>query len=247
MFAVSRQAIGNRILDALPQAEFGRILEHVTNVHLEKDEVVYAAGDRVRYAYFPIQGLLSLISTTETGSTLELAMFGNEAMVGLGVINKDGIIPYDVTVRFATDALKIKVEVLQEQFNKGGRLQELMLGYIGMLIAQISQSSICHRFHTIEEALSRWLLAVQDRVKSDTLNLTQETISNALGVPRTGVTTAAGSLQREGLIRYSRGKISILDRPGLEAHSCECYRAIRDEVQWFPQSSAVTLMQHHKR
>lgn len=247
MFAISRQAIGNRILDALPQLEFGRILEHLTNVHLEKDELVYAAGDKVRYAYFPIHGLLSLISTTETGSTVELAMFGNEGMVGLGVINKLGIIPYDVTVRVATDALRIKVEVLQEQFNKGGRLQELMLGYISMLIAQISQSSICHRFHTIEEALSRWLLDVQDRVNSNTINLTQETISNALGVPRTGVTTAAGSLQRAGLIRYSRGKIIILDRAALEAHACECYRAIRDEVQWFPQSSTVSMMQQHPK
>ena len=237
MFAISKQAIGNTILDSLPQLEFRRIVEHLTKVHLEKDQVVYAAGDRVRYAYFPVRGLLSLVSTTETGSTVELAMFGNEGMVGLGVINSMGIIPYDVTVRFATDALRIKVEVLQEQFNKGGRLQELMLGYISMLIAQISQSSICHRFHTTEEALSHWLLAVQDRVNSDTLDLTQETISNALGIPRTGVTTAAGSLQRAGLIRYSRGKITILDRRGLEVHACECYRVIREEIYCLPRSS----------
>lgn len=235
MLAVSKQVIGNRILDALPQSEFGRISEHLTSVHLKKDEVVYAAGDKVRYAYFPVQGLLSLISTTETGSTLELAMFGNEGMVGLAVINRIGIIPYDVTVRIATDALKIKRDVLQEEFDKGERLQKLMLGYVSMLIAQIAQSSICHRFHTIQEALSRWLLAVQDRVNSDTLNLTQETISHALGVPRTGVTTAAGSLQRAGLIRYSRGKILILDRTTLEAHSCECYRVIRDEFERFQE------------
>ena len=233
MLAVSKQVLGNRILDVLPQSEFIRISEHLKSVHLEKDEVVYAAGDKVRYAYFPVQGLLSLISTTETGSTVELAMVGNEGMVGLAVINKMGIIPHDVTVRIATDALRIKVEVLQEEFDKGERLQELMLVYVSMLIAQISQSAICHRFHTIEAALSRWLLAVQDRANSDTLNLTQETISNALGVPRTGVTTAAGSLQRAGLIRYSRGKITILDRATLEAHSCECYRVIRDAFERF--------------
>jgi CRP-like cAMP-binding protein len=234
MLAVSKQVIGNGILAALPQPEFGRILEHLKSVHLQKDEVVYAAGDKVRYAYFIVQGLLSLISTTKTGSTVELAMFGNEGMVGLaGVINDMEILPHEVIARIATDALRINVEVLHEEFDKGERLQKLMLGYISMLIAQISQSSICHRFHTIEEALSRWLLAVQDRVNSDTLNLTQETISNALGVPRTGVTTAAGSLQRAGLIRYSRGKILILDRATLEAHSCECYRVIRDEFERF--------------
>lgn len=241
MLAVSKQVIGNRILDALPQSDLGRILEHLKSVHLEKDEVVYAAGDKVRYAYFPIQGLLSLISTTETGSTVELAMFGNEGMVGLGAINKIGIIPYDVTVRIATDALRINAEVLQEEFDKGERLQELMLGHVSMLIAQISQSSICHRFHTIEEALSRWLLAVQDRVHSDTLHLTQETISHALGVPRTGVTTAACSLQRAGLIRYSRGKILILDRATLESHSCECYRVIRDQSERFRGDSTTTV------
>ena len=241
MLAVSKQVIGNRILDALPHSEFARMFEHLKSVHLEQDKVLYAAGDKVRYAYFPVQGLLSLSSTSDTGSTVELAMFGNEGMVGLAAINKMGIIPHDVIVRIATDALRIKVEVLQEEFDKGEQLQELMLDYVRMLIAQISQSFICHRFHTIEEALSRWLLAVQDRVDSNTLNLTQETISNALGVPRTGVTTAACSLQRAGLIRYSRGKILILDRTTLEAHSCACYRVIRDEFERFPVGSTATL------
>jgi len=227
MLPVSKQIIGNRILDALPQSEFASIFEHLKSVHLEKDERVYAAGDKVGYTYFPVNGLLSLISTTETGSTVELAMFGNEGMVGLPMIHRMGIIPYDVTARIATDAFRINVEALQEELDKRWRLWELMFAYVTMLIAQISQSSVCHRFHTIEEALSRWLLAVQNRANSDILNLTQETISNALGVPRTAITTAAGSLQRAGLIRYSRGKIVILDRSGLEAHSCDCYRVSR--------------------
>jgi CRP-like cAMP-binding protein len=236
MPVVQRQVdIGNKILAALPHQEFGRVVEHLERVHMEKGEVVYLAGDTIRYAYFPVKGLLSLVSTTETGSTVELAMVGNEGIVGLTVIDRTGVIPYDVTVQIPTDAMRIKVDVLQEEFDKGEGLHELMLGYVSMLMAQISQSSICHRFHTLEEALSGWLLVVQDRVKSDTLNLTQELISNALGVPRTGVTVAAGSLQRAGLIRYSRGKIVILDRTRLEANSCECYRVIRDEVKHFPQ------------
>ncbi len=236
MPAVQRQVdIGNKILAALSHQEFARVIGHLERVHLEKGDVVYVAGDTIRYAYFPVNGLLSLVSTTETGSTVELAMVGNEGIVGLTMINKKGIIPYDVTVQTQTDAMRIKVDILQQEFDKGEGLHDLMLGYVSMLMAQISQSSICHRFHSLEEALSGWLLAVQDRVNSDTLNLTQELISNALGVPRTGVTVAAGSLQRAGLIRYSRGKIIILDRTGLQANSCECYRVVRDEVKHFPK------------
>ncbi len=234
MLAASRQAgIGNRILAAVPHQELGRVLPHLKSVHLEKGEIIYMAGDTIRYVYFPVSGLLSLLSTTETGSTVEVAMVGNEGVVGLPVILKKGMIPYEVTVQVTTDAFRIKAEVLQQEFDKGERLQELMLRYVGVLIAQISQSSICNRFHTLEEALSRWLLTARDRVNSDTLNLTQEIISNALGVPRTGVTMAAGSFQRAGLIRYSRGKIVILDGARLEANSCECYRIIHDEVDHF--------------
>jgi hypothetical protein len=151
------------------------------------------------------------------------------------MINKKGIIPYEVAVQIATDAYKIKIEVLQEEFDRGERLQKLVLSYMGLLVAQISQVCICHRFHTLEQALGRWLLVAQDRVNAQALNLTQESISNALGVSRTAVTMAACSLQRADLIRYSRGKIVILDRAGLEANSCECYRRIRDELAQFPR------------
>lgn len=234
MFAVSKQVdIGNRILAALPHTELERLSEHCEKVHLEKGQIVYAAGDTVRHAYFPVKGLLSLVSTTEIGDSVEVAMVGAEGMVGHAATNKMGIMPYEVVVRIATDSLRIKTPILQEEFHRGQQLQELMLGYVSGLIVQISQSSICRRFHTLEEALSRWLLAVHDRVNSDTLNLTQEVIANALGVSRTGVTVAAGSLQRAGLIRYSRGKIVIIDRAGLEAKSCECYRMIRDGVNTF--------------
>jgi CRP-like cAMP-binding protein len=234
MLAVSKQLVlQNRILAALPYEEFARLGPHLESVHLEKGEIVYLTGDDIQYGYFLISGLLSFLSTTETGSTIEVAMVGNEGIVGLPVLLRNRITPYEVTVPFLTEAFKIRAGALQEEFDRGETLHELVLRYLNVLIAQIAQSSICHRFHTLEETLSRWLLTVQDRVNSDSLNLTQEIISHALGVPRTAVTMAAGELQRAGLIRYSRGKIFILDRTGLEANSCECYRIVRDELHHF--------------
>ena len=234
MLAVSAQvAIGNRILAALPTDQFARLLPHLSTVRLERDEVIYITGDQIRYVYFPTSGLMSLLSTTETGSTVEVAMVGNEGIIGLSVILKNKMIPYEVTVQTETEAYRIKAEDLQEEFDRGEELHELILRYLNVLIAEISQSALCHRFHTVEEALGRWLLMAQDRLNTDSLNLTQEIISHALGVPRTGVTMAAGALQRAGLIRYSRGKITIVDRARLEANSCECFRIIHDELNRF--------------
>lgn len=238
MYGVSGQvSIGNRILAALPQTEFSRIKSQLESVYLEKGRLVYVTGDRIRYVYFPVNGLLSLLSATETGSTVEVAMVGNEGIVGLPVILKKGMISYEVTVQIPVDAFRIKAEVLQEEFDRGERLQEHMLSYTHMLMAQIAQLSICNRFHTIEKALSRWLLMAHDHVNTNShtnhLKLTQENISNALGVPRTAITMAAGTLQQRALISYSRGKIEILNRAALEENSCECYRILRDERQQF--------------
>jgi CRP-like cAMP-binding protein len=234
MLASSRQlSTGNRILDALPYEELARLLPFLEKVDLKKGEIVYLTGDDIKYAYFPENGLLSLVSITETGSPMEVAMVGNEGILGLPVIFIDHIIPYDVTVQFTTRALKIKAKALQEEFDKGQTLHEFVLRYLSVLIAQISQGSICNRFHFREQTFRRWLLTVQDRVNSDSLNLTQEIISNALGIPRTAVTKAAAAMQRDGLIRYSRGKIIILERARLEADSCECYHIIRDQLRHF--------------
>jgi len=225
--------IQNRILAALPHQELGRILLHAVNVHLERGQVVYVTGDRIHHVYFPNNGLLSLRCTSESGSTVEVAMVGNEGVVGLPAILRNCLMPHEVTVQITTEAFKIRVEDFQEEFNKREALQELMLRYLNILIAEISQSSLCHRFHTLEQALSRWLLTTQDRLSSASLDVTHEIISHALGVPRTGVTMAAGALQRASLIRYSRGKIVILDRAGLEANSCECFRIVHDELNHF--------------
>lgn len=233
MLAASTQvAIGNRILAALPAEQFAR-LQHLSMVRLERDEVLYITGDEIRHVYFPISGLMCLLSTTETGSTVAVAMVGNEGIIGLPVILKNKMIPYEVTVQTETVAYRMKAEDLQQEFDRGEALHELILRYLNVLIAEISQSALCHRFHTVEEALGRWLLMAQHRLNTDSLNLTQEIISHALGVPRTGVTMAAGALQRAGLIRYSRGKIVIVDQPRLEANSCECFRIIHDELSHF--------------
>jgi CRP-like cAMP-binding protein len=234
MLAASTQvAIGNRILAALPAEQFARLQPHLSTVRLERDEVLYITGDEIRYVYFPISGLVSLLSTTETGSTVAVAMVGNEGIIGLPVILKNKMIPYEVTVQTETVAYRMRAEELQQEFNRCEALHELILRYLNVLIAEISQSALCHRFHTVEEALGRWLLMAQHRLNTDNLNLTQEIISHALGVPRTGVTMAAGALQRAGLIRYSRGKIVIVDRARLEANSCECFRIIHDELSHF--------------
>jgi len=234
MLGVSRQVeIGNRILAALPQEQFARLAPNLSTVRLERDEVVYITGDQIRYVYFPINGLMSLLSTTETGSTVEVAMVGNEGIIGLPVILKNKLIPYEVTVQTAAEAYRIRAEDLQQEFDKGEALHELILRYLNVLIAEISQSALCHRFHTVEEALGRWLLMAQHRLNTESLHLTQEIISHALGVPRTGVTMAAGALQRAGLISYRRGKIMILDRERLAQNSCECFRIVHHELSHF--------------
>lgn len=233
MVAPTHLSMGNRILDSLPHEQFARLVPYLERVELTKGEIVYLTGDNIQYAYFPENGLLSLVSTTGTGSTIEVAMVGSEGGVGLPVILGNRTIPYEVTVQFRTIALRIRAKALQEEFDKGQTLHEFVLRYLDVLFTQISQSLICNRFHNLGETFTRWLLTVQDRVNSNSLDLTHEIISNALGVPRTAVTKAAGDMQREGLIRYSRGKIFILDRVGLEAGSCECYRIIHNQLGQF--------------
>jgi CRP-like cAMP-binding protein len=174
--------------------------------------------------------MLSLLSITEEGRTIEVGMIGNEGMTGVPVILRSGKAPYEVMVQLAGNALRIRGDALREAFNRGGTLQDLLLRYTHSLLIQVAQSAACNRFHTVEERLCRWLLVSRDRVQTDTIQLTQEFISHMLGVPRTSVTMIAGALQKEGLIKYSRGKITLLDRRGLEAASCECYRRVQEGI-----------------
>ncbi|MGB9181616.1 MAG: Crp/Fnr family transcriptional regulator [Pyrinomonadaceae bacterium] len=224
----------NRLLSSLPQTEYEHLLPNLEQVHLPKGKILYHAGDMVGHGYFINNGMISLLSMTEDGSTVEVAMVGNEGAVGLPVILRNNKTPYQIMVQIPVQsALRIKSGALRNEFDRGGKFQDLMLRYTHVLFTQISQSAVCNRFHNAEKRLGRWLLITNDLVKEDTFLLTHEIIGHMLGTPRTGVTMAAGALQREGLIRYARGKITILDRPGLESVACECYQVIKEGFDHF--------------
>jgi CRP-like cAMP-binding protein len=222
--------IENRILALIPKDEYVHIQPDLTPVRLPQGKTLWNAGDSIRYAYFPLSGMISLISTTDKGSSVEVGMIGSEGLAGISTILKFDNSPYQATVQIQTAALRIKVSALQREFRRGGRLQDLLLRYTHALLTQISQSASCNRFHTSEERLCRWLLIGRDRAETDTLELTQEFLAQMIGGPRTSVTAIAGKIQRMGFIRYSRGKIRILDRRGLENFSCECYKVISEEI-----------------
>jgi CRP-like cAMP-binding protein len=226
----SHVEVENRILANLPSEELERLTPHMELIHLEKGYVLHTAGDSVQHAYFPNCGMVSLLSTTEKGATIEVAMIGDEGLVGIPIVLRTRTMPYEAMIQITAEAVKVRADVLRVEFDRGGQLQERILRYMSTLLSQISQSAVCNRFHTVETRLCRWLLVAQDRVKSDQLDLTQEIISHMLGTPRTGVTMAACALQRTGAITYSRGKIHILDRAKLERMSCECYHIVKESV-----------------
>ena len=226
-------AFGNGLLSALPREEYERLSPHLEVVRLTPGKILYNAGDVVRHAYFPKGGMISLLSITEDGRTVEVGMIGSEGMSGIPIILRCSEAPYQVMVQLAGNALRIRGGALREEFDRGGKLQELLLRYTHSVLVQVAQSAACNRFHTVEQRLCRWLLVSRDLVQTDTLNLTQEFLSHMLGVPRTSVTMIAGTLQNEGLVRYRRGRITILSRKGLEAASCECYRRVREGISNF--------------
>jgi CRP-like cAMP-binding protein len=228
--------IKNRLLETLTPEESERLTPGMELVHLPQSKIVYFPGDHVRYAYFPNDGMFSLLSTTEDGATVEVSMVGNEGLIGLPVVLQINQMPYEVMIQITSDAVKIRADLIKKEFDQGGNFQKLVLRYTHLLLTQIAQSSVCNHFHSVTKRLSRWLLIAQDRVQSETLTLTQEIIAHMLGIQRTGVTMAAGELQRAGLIRYSRGKIVLLNREELEAASCECYRIVKEEFDRFLQN-----------
>lgn len=225
--------VRNRLLAALPSHEYEQLRPHLEPVHLPKGKIIYHANETVRHGYFINDGQCSLLSVTQEG-TIEVAMVGNEGALGLPIVWRKNKTPYEVMVQIAVkSAFRIKAETLRSEFDRGGKLQDLLLRYTEVLVTQISQSAVCNHFHSSTKRLARWLLIANDLVRSNTFYLTHEFISHMLGAPRTGVTMAAGTLQKMGLITYSRGTITILDRPGLEKTSCECYGIIRESLDHF--------------
>jgi CRP-like cAMP-binding protein len=221
--------IENRLISSFPPEVYDRLRPNLQPVALSLGEVVYEAGSRPEYVYFPTGAVVSLLYSMENGATAEVGLTGNDGIVGIALFLGGDTTPNRAIVQIAGEALKMRARFLQEEFARGGPVQQVLLRYTQALITQISQTAVCNRLHPVEKRLCRWLLLSHDLVQSDELAMTQEFISNMLGGRRESVTVAAARLQDAGLIRYSRGHITILNRAGLEAAVCECYRIVRDE------------------
>lgn len=229
MPAILNEQVENRLLAALPAAEYERLRPNLRPVSFELGEVVYEFGGKLDYVFFPTNSIVSLLYTMENGTSAEMGLTGNDGVVGIALFMGGGTMPNRAVVQSAGGALRMKAKVLQDEFAQGGKFQQLLLRYTQALITQISQTAVCNRLHSVEQQLCRWLLLSHDRVNTDELVMTQELIADMLGVRREGVTVAAGRLQDAGAISYVRGRILILNRPKLEETVCECYQVVRDE------------------
>ena len=219
----------NRLLAALPDAEYQRLVPHLEVIPFSSKQVLYDVGDLIEYVYFPHRAIVSSLSTMEDGSMVEVGLVGNDGIVGIPAALGDNIATTTATVQIPGFGMRMKASVLKTEFQRGGVLQTVVLRYMQALFAFVSQNAACNRLHHLDERLARWLLLVCDRVESNELPLTQEFIAQMLGVRRAGVTVAANNLQQAGFIHYSRGKITILNREELEAFCCECYEIINGE------------------
>ncbi|MEJ2088963.1 MAG: Crp/Fnr family transcriptional regulator [Gammaproteobacteria bacterium] len=219
----------NHLLDALPAAEYGRIASHLEPISMGLGDVIYEPDTKLRHVYFPTTSIVSLLYVLADGASAEIAIVGNEGIVGISLFMGGGTTPSRAVVQSAGHGYRLRADFLKAEFNLFGATTHLLLLYTQALITQMAQTAVCNRHHSIDQQLCRWLLLSLDRLPSNELSMTQELIANMLGVRREGVTEAAGALQKLGLIRYRRGKITVLDRPGLEARSCECYRVVKTE------------------
>ena len=229
----------NHLLAAMPPADYGRLLPHLELVAMELGWALYESGSRQGHVYFPTTSIVSLLYVMQDGSSAEIAVVGNEGVVGIALFMGGETTPSRAVVQSAGYAYRLKGGRLKEEFERGGPLQYLLLRYTQALITQMAQTAVCNRHHAVEQQLCRWLLLSLDRLPSNQLTMTQELIANMLGVRREGVTEAAGKLQAAGLIHYSRGRITVLDRPKLEARVCECYTVVKREyARLLPQIAA---------
>jgi len=222
-------AAGNRLLSTLPKNEYKRLLPKLKTVNLVLGEELYEAGKAIKYVYFPNNSIISLISELSETSWLEVGMVGNEGMAGLPVFMGVSSSGTRALVQGSGTAMRMSSAAVRKEANQLGSLHRLLHRYSHSLLTQVAQSSVCNRFHLVNARLARWLLMTNDRLGVEKFPLTQEFLSNMLGVRREGVSKAAGTLQAAKLIRYSRGVITLLDRRGLEAKSCECYAIIKAE------------------
>ena len=219
----------NHLLSVLPDAEWSRFSPHLVRVDMPLGKVVYESGDRLDHVYFPTTSIVSLLYVMEDGASAEIAIVGNEGLIGIALFMGGETTPNRAIVQSAGEAYRLDSRILKEEFHRAGPVQRLLLRYTQALITQMAQTAVCNRHHSIDQQLCRWLLLSIDRLPSNELKMTQELIANMLGVRRSGVTEAALKLQDAGLIHYSHGHIEVLDRPGLEKRVCECYKVVKRE------------------
>lgn len=219
----------NWLLAALPDAEWARWVPHLEPIDMPLGKVLYESGSRLNHVYFPTTSIVSLLYVMEDGASAEIAVVGNEGIVGISLFMGGESTPSRAIVQSAGQGIRLKADLMLQEFNRAGPVLHLLLRYTQALITQMSQTAVCNRHHSLDQQLCRWLLLSLDRLQSEELAMTQELIANMLGVRREGVTEAAGHLQRAGLIRYQRGHITVLDRAKLEQRTCECYAVVKKE------------------
>jgi len=220
----------NRLLAALPEAEFKRLSPHLGLVPLALGTMLYEPGGQMQHAYFPTTAIVSLHYVMESGASAETAGVGNEGVVGISLFMGGNTTPSSAVVQIAGHAYRLDGRLLKEEFDRAGLAQHLLLRYTQALMTQMSQTAACNRHHTVEQQLCRWLLLTLDRTATNELVMTQELVANMLGVRREGITEAARRLQQAGLISYRRGHLAVLERSGLETRACECYAVVKKEL-----------------
>jgi CRP-like cAMP-binding protein len=230
----------NHLLAALPAEDWDRWQAQLEWVQLPLGQVLYESGTTLKHAYFPTTAIVSLLYVLENGGSAEIAVAGNDGMVGISLFMGGGSTPSRGVVQSAGEGYRIRSQFIKTEFDRAGPVMHLLLRYTQALITQMSQTAVCNRHHSLDQQLCRWLLLSLDRLQGNDLVMTQELIANMLGVRREGVTEAALKLQKAGLIRYARGHITVVDRPGLEARTCECYEVVRREyARLLPDRPAV--------
>ena len=229
----------NMLLNTLPDESKARIFPQLKTVHLPLGKVIYESGQSLELVYFPTDSIVSLLYEIENGSSAEISVVGNDGMLGIAVFMGGESMPSRAVVQSAGNAFFLPAAILKKEFNNNPSIRLILLRYVQALIAQIAQTAVCNRHHTIEQQLCRWLLLSIDRLPSNNLNMTQELIANMLGVRREGVTEAAGKLQKLGVIHYKRGHIEVIDRGKLERLCCECYDVVKQETERLSQYQNV--------
>jgi CRP-like cAMP-binding protein len=229
----------NHLLAALPASEWQRWQPHLELIKLKLGQVLYESGGKMQHVYFPIDAIVSLLFVLENGASAEIAVVGNEGIVGVSLFMGGETTPSRAVVQSAGQCLRLSAEVLKKEFRDSLPVMHLLLRYTQALITQMTQTAVCNRHHSLDQQLCRWLLLSMDRLTGSHLLMTQELIANMLGVRREGVTEAAGRLQKAGLISYTRGKIEVIDRVGLEERTCECYAVVKKEYdRLLPEATA---------